>query len=119
MWIKIYPVIKVFLKEGYKEQFESQGLKYYYTLIDDAVARVVRSEGGFLWACKNYDGDVQSDVVAQGRPVADPEGEAKVAKQQKWVKILQKLDVRGSLEMHVIQNFQTCLSHAYEKSFSR
>ena len=48
----------------YKAQFEQAGIWYLYTLIDDAVARVVRSEGGLLWACKNYDGDVMSDMVA-------------------------------------------------------
>lgn len=48
----------------YKEQFERLGIEYFYTLIDDAVARVIRSEGGFIWACKNYDGDVMSDMVA-------------------------------------------------------
>ena len=48
----------------YKEQFERAGITYFYTLIDDAVARVVRSEGGFIWACKNYDGDVMSDMIA-------------------------------------------------------
>lgn len=48
----------------YKEKFESAGIEYFYTLIDDAVARVIRSEGGFIWACKNYDGDVMSDMVA-------------------------------------------------------
>ena len=50
--------------EEYREQFEAKGLWYLYTLIDDAVARIVRSEGGILWACKNYDGDVMSDMVA-------------------------------------------------------
>ena len=48
----------------YREQFEQQGLTYFYTLIDDAVARVIRSKGGFIWACKNYDGDVMSDMVS-------------------------------------------------------
>ncbi|MBP3381932.1 MAG: NADP-dependent isocitrate dehydrogenase [Clostridia bacterium] len=48
----------------YKEKFEAAGIEYFYTLIDDAVARVVRSAGGFIWACKNYDGDVMSDMVA-------------------------------------------------------
>lgn len=48
----------------YKEKFESAGIEYFYTLIDDAVARVIRSEGGYIWACKNYDGDVMSDMVA-------------------------------------------------------
>ena len=48
----------------YKEKFEELGIEYFYTLIDDAVARVVRSEGGYIWACKNYDGDVMSDMVA-------------------------------------------------------
>lgn len=48
----------------YKEQFDKQGLTYFYTLIDDAVARVIRSQGGFIWACKNYDGDVMSDMVS-------------------------------------------------------
>lgn len=48
----------------YKEKFDAAGITYFYTLIDDAVARVVRSEGGYIWACKNYDGDVMSDMVA-------------------------------------------------------
>ena len=48
----------------YKAKFEALGIEYFYTLIDDAVARVIRSEGGFIWACKNYDGDVMSDMVA-------------------------------------------------------
>ena len=48
----------------YKEKFTAAGIEYFYTLIDDAVARVVRSEGGYIWACKNYDGDVMSDMVA-------------------------------------------------------
>ena len=48
----------------YKEKFEKAGIEYFYTLIDDAVARVMKSEGGFLWACKNYDGDVMSDMIA-------------------------------------------------------
>ncbi len=48
----------------YKAKFEAAGIEYFYTLIDDVVARVMRSEGGFIWACKNYDGDVMSDMVA-------------------------------------------------------
>ena len=48
----------------YKEKFDAAGIEYFYTLIDDAVARVIRSEGGYIWACKNYDGDVMSDMVA-------------------------------------------------------
>ena len=48
----------------YKEKFEAAGITYFYTLIDDAVARVMKAEGGFIWACKNYDGDVMSDMVS-------------------------------------------------------
>ncbi len=48
----------------YKDKFSSAGIEYFYTLIDDVVARVIRSEGGFIWACKNYDGDVMSDMLA-------------------------------------------------------
>ena len=48
----------------YKARFDELGIEYFYTLIDDAVARVIRSEGGFIWACKNYDGDVMSDMVS-------------------------------------------------------
>ena len=48
----------------YKEKFDAAGIEYFYTLIDDAVARVIRSNGGYIWACKNYDGDVMSDMVA-------------------------------------------------------
>lgn len=51
-------------EKEYKERFENAGIEYFYTLIDDAVARVIRSEGGFIWACKNYDGDVMSDMVS-------------------------------------------------------
>jgi len=54
---------EIFEKE-YKEKFEAAGIEYFYTLIDDAVARVIRSNGGYIWACKNYDGDVMSDMVA-------------------------------------------------------
>ena len=53
----------IFEKE-YKEKFDAAGIEYFYTLIDDAVARVIRSEGGYIWACKNYDGDVMSDMVS-------------------------------------------------------
>ena len=49
---------------NYKAKFEELGIEYFYTLIDDAVARVIRSEGGYIWACKNYDGDVMSDMVS-------------------------------------------------------
>ena len=48
----------------YKERFDAAGIEYFYTLIDDAVARVMKSEGGFIWACKNYDGDVMSDMLS-------------------------------------------------------
>ena len=51
-------------EEEYKAKFEEAGIEYFYTLIDDAVARTVRSEGGYIWACKNYDGDVMSDMIA-------------------------------------------------------
>jgi isocitrate dehydrogenase len=51
-------------EESYKAKFEELGIEYFYTLIDDAVARVIRSEGGYIWACKNYDGDVMSDMVS-------------------------------------------------------
>ena len=54
---------EIYEKE-YKEKFEAAGITYFYTLIDDIVARVVRSEGGYIWACKNYDGDVMSDMLA-------------------------------------------------------
>lgn len=54
---------EIYEKE-YKERFEAAGLEYFYTLIDDAVARVMKTQGGFIWACKNYDGDVMSDMVS-------------------------------------------------------
>ena len=50
--------------KDYADKFKEAGIEYFYTLIDDAVARVIRSEGGYIWACKNYDGDVMSDMVA-------------------------------------------------------
>lgn len=48
----------------YKSKFDESGIEYFYTLIDDAIARVIRSNGGYIWACKNYDGDVMSDMIA-------------------------------------------------------
>ncbi len=57
IWAEIY-------ETEYKTKFEEAGIEYFYTLIDDAVARVIRSEGGYIWACKNYDGDVMSDMLA-------------------------------------------------------
>ena len=51
-------------ESDYKEKFEKAGITYFYTLIDDAVARIMKAEGGFIWACKNYDGDVMSDMVS-------------------------------------------------------
>lgn len=57
-------VFQEVFEQKYSEKFEELGIHYHYTLIDDAVARVMRSEGGFIWACKNYDGDVMSDMVS-------------------------------------------------------
>lgn len=54
----------------YKPKFEAQNTWYEHRLIDDMVAQAMKSEGGFVWACKNYDGDVQSDSVAQGNPLS-------------------------------------------------
>lgn len=54
------------LSREYRAQFEAKGIWYEHRLIDDMVAQAMKSEGGFIWACKNYDGDVQSDSVAQG-----------------------------------------------------
>ena len=57
-------IFQEIFENEYKEAFEKAGITYFYTLIDDAVARVIRSKGGFIWACKNYDGDVMSDMVS-------------------------------------------------------
>ena len=51
-------------ENDYKQEFEKLGIEYFYTLIDDAIARVIRSKIGFIWACKNYDGDVMSDILS-------------------------------------------------------
>lgn len=59
-----------FLRQ-YKSEFEAQNIWYEHRLIDDMVAQAMKSEGGFIWACKNYDGDVQSDSVAQGKELED------------------------------------------------
>ena len=56
----------MFVHSQYKKKFEEKKLWYEHRLIDDMVAYALKSEGGFMWACKNYDGDVQSDSVAQG-----------------------------------------------------
>ena len=69
-WKRLYPanpsalIFQEIYEADYKAKFEEAGIEYFYTLIDDAVARVIRSEGGFIWACKNYDGDVMSDMVS-------------------------------------------------------
>ena len=55
---------RLYYDEEFKEKFEEAGLTYFYSLIDDIVARVMKAEGGFIWACKNYDGDVMSDMVS-------------------------------------------------------
>ncbi|HHV96582.1 MAG TPA: NADP-dependent isocitrate dehydrogenase [Clostridiaceae bacterium] len=57
-------IFQEIFENEYKDKFREKGISYFYTLIDDAVARVIRSEGGFIWACKNYDGDVMSDMIA-------------------------------------------------------
>ena len=57
-------IFEEIFEADYKAKFDEAGLTYFYTLIDDAVARVIRSEGGYIWACKNYDGDVMSDMVS-------------------------------------------------------
>ena len=57
-------IFQEILDKEYKEKFDAAGIEYFYTLIDDAVARVMKSEGGFIWACKNYDGDVMSDMIS-------------------------------------------------------
>jgi len=54
----------------YQRLFEAKGINYEHRLIDDMVAQAVKSEGGFVWACKNYDGDVQSDSMAQGQLIS-------------------------------------------------
>ena len=64
LWFSTKDTISKIYDAEYKEKFEAAGIEYFYTLIDDAVARVMRSEGGFIWALKNYDGDVMSDMVA-------------------------------------------------------
>jgi isocitrate dehydrogenase len=61
---KFKDIFNELYENEYKEKFEEAGITFLYTLIDDAVARVMRSEGGLIWACKNYDGDVMSDMVA-------------------------------------------------------
>ncbi len=57
-------IFEEIFENEYKAKFDSEKIEYFYTLIDDAVARIIRSEGGMIWACKNYDGDVMSDMVA-------------------------------------------------------
>ncbi len=61
---KFREIFDTTFENEYKEKFEAAGIEYFYTLIDDAVARVMKSKGGFIWACKNYDGDVMSDMVS-------------------------------------------------------
>lgn len=64
LWFATKDIFQDIYDTEYKEKFEAAGIEYFYTLIDDVVARVVRSKGGMIWACKNYDGDVMSDMMA-------------------------------------------------------
>ena len=64
LWFATKDTISKKYDKEYKDKFEAAGIEYFYTLIDDAVARVMKAEGGFIWACKNYDGDVMSDMVS-------------------------------------------------------
>ena len=72
----------------YQKDFESAGVWYEHRLIDDMVAQVLKSTGGFVWACKNYDGDVQSDVVAQGQCQSLPLRVIFVTKTRTKIKIM-------------------------------
>lgn len=67
MILYIIKFLLLLLCRQYKKQFEEKNIWYEHRLIDDMVAYAMKSDGGFVWACKNYDGDVQSDSVAQGR----------------------------------------------------
>ncbi len=64
LWFATKDIFQEIYDAEYKEKFEAAGIEYFYTLIDDAVARVMKAKGGFIWACKNYDGDVMSDMVS-------------------------------------------------------
>lgn len=69
VWFSCISFLQIFQEEyeaNYKATYEKAGIWYEHRLIDDMVAQALKSEGGFVWACKNYDGDVQSDIVAQG-----------------------------------------------------
>lgn len=57
-------IFREIFEADYEDKFKAAGITYFYTLIDDAVARVMKSEGGYIWACKNYDGDVMSDMIS-------------------------------------------------------
>lgn len=59
-------IVYLFICRNYKSQFEATKIWYEHRLIDDMVAQALKGDGGFIWACKNYDGDVQSDIIAQG-----------------------------------------------------
>jgi isocitrate dehydrogenase len=65
----VLALLLVACREQYEKAYKAAGIWYEHRLIDDMVAYAIKSEGGFAWACKNYDGDVQSDIVAQGQPV--------------------------------------------------
>lgn len=62
----LFNLVHFFVFREYKSKFEANGIWYEHRLIDDMVAQCLKSNGGFVWSCKNYDGDVQSDIVAQG-----------------------------------------------------
>ena len=71
---KFKQVFQTVFDNEFKEKFEEAGLTYFYSLIDDIVARVMKAEGGFIWACKNYDGDVMSDMVSSASVLVSPNG---------------------------------------------
>ena len=112
---------EIYEKE-YKEKFEAAGIEYFYTLIDDAVARVVRSNGGYIWACKNYDGDVMSDMVATAfgslammtSVLVSPDGVYEYEAAHGTVqRLLQTLKRRENL--HQLYGYLVCMDRRFEK----
>ena len=111
-----------FEKGGYKEQFEKLGITYFYTLIDDAVARVIRSKGGYIWACKNYDGDVMSDMVSTAfgslammtSVLVSPDGNYEFEAAHRYQALLQAPE--GREDLHQLHGHHLCLVRRLQKA---
>ena len=118
-------IFQEILRQGiYREDFEKAGITYFYTLIDDAVARVMKSEGGYIWACKNYDGDVMSDMVSSAfgslammtSVLVSPDGNYEYEAAHGTVQRHYYKHLKGRGDIHQLRGNDLCLDRRSEKA---